>query len=217
MNLLLVAAQRFEAKDVKADRGPSTVYLPLPHRYASRLFGHIIGVCAESKLAPHESVVRAFLALTNAHRSRLPVSVRSWSDMRMDFEAWIELLVRLTVCECIGEAPHRVLWMAPPATRFECVQYLSPLARYHVPGREQLMTYLKLHPLQHATFECEGLSKLEQDRFALAQCWHKQGPPLTRSMSFGRVLELIRVLLKQKVLVFHHERICSVATCTHPV
>lgn len=196
-----------------------SVYLPLPHRFASRLFGHITGVCAESCIVPRESVVRYFLERTNSDKYTLPASVRRWKEMRMDFDSWIELLVRLTVCECVGKSPHRILWMAAPRTPFQGVDCLALSRCVPDKQRAQAVAFLNSRALSYSSKESEWLSKLEpskleRERFCLASHLQRHAP-VQPPLPWGHWLELVEVLLKDKVLLFHHGHICCRSTCTH--
>lgn len=179
-------------------------------------------VCAEEKIIPRESVIRSKLDDTDqweVKKDQAPPGVRSWRSLHMEFEvllffhctavanlsaqAWLELVQSLKVCVCVGAAPQRVLWPAPPAPRFDCADYFRPQERLNASQMTELVEFLT-HDRPQGQEVC---GQVDRGRYGFANYLKTSGPPFVREMARGYVVELVQLLLNKNFLQFRKGKV----------
>ena len=119
--------------------------------------------------------------------------------MHTDFDAWLAQLCAMKVCVCVGVAPQRVLWPAPPAHRFDCADYFRPQERLPPQQMSELVEFLSKHR--------PSGDEVDRGRYGFANYLKVMGPAFIREMPRGYLVELVQLLLDKNILLFRKGKV----------
>ena len=165
-------------------------------RTCVQAFHKVIAYCEQERIIPRESVVKKRL-------------LDSKIGIELDFEELVLAVREYGAGVIEGEPPQRIIWPRGPnneARKFPCVDFLTPRSRLSSDQMNELFKFL-LH------FQPE----VDRGRFGFAQYLGRHGPIAIRQLPHGILVELVQLLLNQKVLLFRKGRVSvSPALLTDP-
>jgi hypothetical protein len=163
--------------------------LPPNTRSSLLAFKKVIEYCESEKIIPRESVLRKRLLDTTL------VSQQN----EIDFEEVLSLSVHLGIAAIEGKAPQRVIYPTNGSSsirKFECADFFQPTQRLTVEQTLELLQFLN-------TTSPEA----ERGRFGFAQYLSANAPPFFQNLPHGVLVELVQLLLNQKILIFRKGRV----------
>jgi hypothetical protein len=150
-------------------------------------FHRVLSYCEQEKIIPRESVLKKRLL-----DSKLPMS-------DIDFEDFLQIVHDSNLCVIEGEPPQRVIWPrsnAGEARKFACADFFQPTQRLSKEQTDELLAFLhKYKP------------EVDRGRFGFAQYLARHGPPSIQLLPHGVLVELVQLLLNQKILLFRKGKV----------
>ena len=158
------------------------------HRQFISVFHRVLAYCEQEKIIPRESVVKKRLL-----DSKLSIDV--------DFEEFLAVVEDSGNAVIEGDAPQRVIWPRNQgegggARRFACADFFQPSQRLSTEQTHELLMFLgQFQPT------------IDRGRFGFAQWLARHGPKFIQTLPHGVLVELVQLLLNQKVLLFRKGKV----------
>ena len=156
------------------------------HRTFISVFHRVMAYCEQEKIIPRESVVKKRLL-----DSKLSIDV--------DFDDFLAVVVDSGYAVIEGDAPQRVIWPradAGGARRFACADFFQPSQRLSTEQTHELLVFLS-----------QFQPTIDRGRFGFAQWLARHGPKFIQMLPHGVLVELVQLLLNQKVLLFRKGKV----------
>ena len=171
---------------VQSSTSRSSDRLSPRHRTFISVFHRVMAYCEQEKIIPRESVVKKRLL-----DSKLSIDV--------DFDDFLAVVVDSGYAVIEGDAPQRVIWPraeAGGARRFACADFFQPSQRLSTEQTHDLLVFLgQFQPT------------IDRGRFGFAQWLARHGPKFIQMLPHGVLVELVQLLLNQKVLLFRKGKV----------
>ena len=158
------------------------------HRQFIAVFHRVLAYCEQEKIIPRESVVKKRL-------------LDSKLSMDVDFEEFLAVVEDSGCAVIEGEAPQRVIWPRAGgegggARRFACADFFQPSQRLSSEQTQELLSFL-----------AQVQPTIDRGRFGFAQWLARHGPKFIQLLPHGVLVELVQLLLNQKVLLFRKGKV----------
>ena len=158
------------------------------HRQFIAVFHRVLAYCEQEKIIPRESVVKKRL-------------LDSKLSMDVDFEEFLAVVEDSGNAVIEGEAPQRVIWPrlsgeGGGARRFACADFFQPSQRLSSDQTHDLLMFL-----------AQVQPTIDRGRFGFAQWLARHGPKFIQLLPHGVLVELVQLLLNQKVLLFRKGKV----------
>ena len=156
------------------------------HRTFISVFHRVMAYCEQEKIIPRESVVKKRLL-----DSKLSIDV--------DFDDFLAVVVDSGYAVIEGDAPQRVIWPRADgggARRFACADFFQPSQRLSTEQTHELLVFLS-----------QFQPTIDRGRFGFAQWLARHGPKFIQMLPHGVLVELVQLLLNQKVLLFRKGKV----------
>jgi hypothetical protein len=144
-------------------------------------FHRVMQYCEQEKLIPRESVIKKRL-------------LDSKMTLEVEFDEFINAVAVSGVGVVEGEPPQRIIWPRQPdgtARHFACADFFQPTQRLSSDQTAELVVFLQQYK-----------PEVDRGRFGFAQYLSKHGPKNIQLLPHGVLVELVQLLLNQKILLF---------------
>jgi len=163
-------------------------------------FQRIIQYCQQEKIIPRESVLKKRLV---DNKAELGMNIGTGGS-NLDFEEFLHIVTQVAGVGVVeGEPPQRIIWPRGSdgsARHFPCADFFVPVQRLSPQQNDELLEFLyRVQP------------EVDRGRFGFATYLARHGPPFIQLLPHGVLVELVQLLLNQKVLLFRKGKV-SVAS-----
>ena len=159
------------------------------HRSFVSVFHRVLAYCEQEKIIPRESVVKKRL-------------LDSKLSMDVEFEEFLQIVLDSGQAVIEGEPPQRVIWPRHAAAegggarRFACADFFQPSQRLSPEQTHELLLFLS-----------QFQPTIDRGRFGFAQWLARHGPKFIQLLPHGVLVELVQLLLNQKILLFRKGKV----------